>query len=81
MTYKILKPNKPLDSVIFAKQNPGCQLYEMSNGLYISGCDSQEQADALIADHNPPAPTDLTVEEKLASVGLSLDDLKSALGL
>ena len=29
----------------------------------------------------PPAPPEPTIEEKLASVGLSIDDLKTALGI
>jgi hypothetical protein len=29
----------------------------------------------------PPAPSEPTIEEKLASVGLSIDDLKTALGI
>ena len=29
----------------------------------------------------PPAPPEPTIEEKLASVGLSISDLKSALGI
>ena len=81
MPYKVIKPNKPLDSILFGFDNPGCELYEMSDGLYISGCSSQTEADALIDAHNPPAPTEPTVAEKLASVGLTIDDLKTALGL
>ena len=37
------------------------------------------EIDRLIA--NPKPVTEPTVEEKLASVGLSIDDLKAALGL
>lgn len=29
----------------------------------------------------PPAPVELTIEEKLASVGLTISDLQTALGL
>ena len=41
-----------------------------------------KQAEAIVASHNGTiiAP-ELTVEQKLASVGLNLDDLKVALGL
>ena len=81
MTHKITKPNKQLNSIIFAQENPGCELYEMSDGFYISGCKNQAAADALIDAHNPPAPVEPTVAEKLASVGLSIDDLKAALGV
>jgi hypothetical protein len=43
------------------------------------------EADALIANqildaHIVPAPTEPTVAEKLASVGLSLEELRTALG-
>jgi hypothetical protein len=80
MEYKISKPNKPLNSYLFHTQT-GFNLFTKDNEFYVSGCDSQEQADAAIAAHNPPAPTEPTVEEKLASVGLSVDNLKQALGL
>jgi hypothetical protein len=42
----------------------------------------QAKAEAIVAAHNgnTVAP-ELTIEQKLASVGLSLDDLKVALGL
>jgi hypothetical protein len=78
--FSLIKPNKRLNSLIFF-QETGCSLYETDEGLFISGCETQSEADALIAAHNPPAPTEPTVEEKLASVGLSVDDLKSALGI
>ena len=79
--FKIDKPNKPVHSTIFFKET-GFNLFNKDDGFfYVSGCDSQEQADKSIAAHNPPAPTEPTVEEKLASVGLSVDDLKAALGL
>ena len=81
MEYKVSNQNKPTDSLIFYKQT-GLNLFTKDDGFfYISGCESQEQADAAIAAHNPPAPTEPTVEEKLASVGLSVADLKVALGL
>jgi hypothetical protein len=68
----------------------GMQLSEELNGVSISLIDNQlrfvgdvdEQTvrDALDA-HIPLPPKVLTIEEKLASVGLSVDDLKNALGL
>jgi hypothetical protein len=40
------------------------------------------KAEAIVAAHNgTQTPREFTVNEKLASVGLSLDDLKAALGL
>ena len=79
--YKLQMPNKPLSSKLFLEENPGCQLFTIENELFISGFDSQGQAEAALAAHNPPAPTEPTVAEKLASVGLSVADLKVALGL
>lgn len=78
--FKINTPKKPTDSIIFF-QETGFNLFTKDDGFYISGCETQAQADALIAAHNPPAPQEPTVAEKLASVGLSVDDLKLALGL
>ena len=72
--------NKPLNSSIFFNET-GFNLFVKDGNLIISGCETQAEADALIAAHNPPAPQQPTIEDKLASVGLSLEDLKSALGL
>lgn len=81
MEFIVEKPNKPLSSDIFAKENPGCNLYQRGENFFINGVSTQQEADALLDAHNPPAPQEPTVEEKLASVGLNLDDLKAALGL
>ena len=77
--FKIATPNKRINSLIF-REETGCELYTKDDGFYISGCKTQEEADALIAAHNPSAPTEPTVAEKLASVGLSLEELRTALG-
>jgi len=81
MNYKIDIPNKYFNSRIFSEQNPDKDLFSLNGELYISGCANQSEADALIAAHNPTEPTEPTVSEKLASVGLSISDLKAALGL
>lgn len=78
--FPISTPNKSVDSSIFFAET-GFDLYTRDEQFYVSGCDTQTQADALIAAHNPPAPIEPTIAEKLASVGLSIDDLKAALGL
>lgn len=78
--FPISTPNKPVDSSIFFAET-GCNLYTREEQFYVSGCESQKEADALIAAHNPTPPAEPTIDEKLASVGLSLDDLKVALGL
>jgi hypothetical protein len=53
-------------------------VYQIENTLYIVGDLSKETIDKALAAHMPTEPT---VTEKLASVGLSIDDLKAALGL
>jgi len=79
--YKVTKPNKALNSDLFYKET-GFNLFEREDGLYVSGEDlTQTKADQLIAAHNPPEKKEPTIDEKLASVGLSISDLKVALGL
>lgn len=81
MDYKIATPNKYVNSIIFTEQNKEKTLFAINGEFFVSGCESKAEADTLIDAHNPPAPTEPTVEEKLASVGLNLGDLKTALGL
>jgi hypothetical protein len=77
--YKISTPNKIVNSQVFNEET-GCYAYIEHNQWYVAGADSQEHAESLIANHSftPPEPT---IEDKLASVGLNLTDLKTALGL
>jgi hypothetical protein len=49
--------------------------------LYIVGDLTQAQAAAGIAAHKPIPIPEPTIADKLASVGLSVADLKTALGL
>jgi hypothetical protein len=78
--FKIATPNKPTNSTIFFTET-GFNLFTRDADFYVSGCDTQKQADDAIAAHNAPEPVEPSVGEKLASVGLSIDDLKVALGL
>jgi len=71
--------NKPIDSLVFEKET-NCSLFKRDNKFFVNGADSQESAQSLVDAHNPAAPQEPTVENKLASVGLSLDELKAALG-
>lgn len=80
MEFAVNPKGKYINSIIF-REETGCDLYYRDEQLYVSGCETQEQADALFAAHNPSKPPEPTVADKLASVGLSLDDLKAALGL
>ena len=78
MEHKVKTPNKPTNSDIFKKET-GCDLFAREDGFYVSGDITAAQAQAFLDAHNPPALTEKTVAEKLASVGLSIDDLKAAL--
>jgi len=61
---------------------------ELSDGRQESCSIEATEFLAWIAEGNapnpyvpPPAPPEPTIDEKLASVGLTLDDLKTALGI
>lgn len=73
-------PNKPTNSIIF-KEATGWELFIENDKLCVNGDCTKEQAKAALDAHNPPAFTEPTLDEKLASVGLSVTDLKAALGL
>jgi hypothetical protein len=80
MEHKIANPNKPVNSAIFYEET-GCTLVIRNDEWFIIGDVTAEQAQALLNAHNPTPPSEPTISEKLASVGLSVDDLKVALGL
>jgi hypothetical protein len=80
MEHKVKTPNKPTDSIIF-KDETGCDLFAREDGFYVSGDITAEQAQALLDAHNPPERLEPTITDKLAKMGLSIDDLKKALGL
>ena len=80
---------KPLDSLLFEKENPNCSLYLEDGYLWVSGDLTKEQAQKLLDAHNPPDPivkeneakaAKEAAQAKLAALGLTTDDLK-ALGL
>jgi len=58
------------------------KVFDFSDGTIGFETDNESEAAAVVKAHNgttvAPEPT---VEQKLASVGLNLDDLKTALGL
>jgi hypothetical protein len=72
-------PSKNLNSDIFFADT-GWNLFVLDGKLCITGDCTREEAQAALDNHNPPAPKEPTVAEKLASVGLSLEELKAALG-
>jgi hypothetical protein len=64
------------------KAELGCdEVYIRDQVLVIGGDVTEAQAKAAIAAHKPVKPSEPTIDEKLASVGLSINDLKAALGL
>ena len=79
MEHKLSNPNKPVNSEIFYNET-GCTLFIRGEDWFVAGDVTAEQAQALLDAHNPPAPTEPTIAEKLASVGLSIEELKAALG-
>jgi len=79
MEFELDLPNKPIDSEIFDIENKGFTLYIRDGKLYISGNCSQAEAQAMLDSHNPPTPTEPTIEEKLASVGINFEELKAAI--
>jgi hypothetical protein len=64
------------------KAELGCdEVYIRDNVLVIGGDITAAKAKAGIEAHKPQPAKQPTVAEKLASVGLSIDDLKVALGV
>lgn len=70
-------PNKPLSSEKFFNQT-GFNLFIRGNDLVISGNLDEAKAQELLDAHDGTV-VEPTVAEKLASVGLSIEDLKAAL--
>ena len=56
-------------------------LYVANNKIIILGKVSKDVAQSKLDAHIPQPTPQPTIEQKLESVGLSLDDLKAALGL
>jgi hypothetical protein len=74
----------------YSKEINTKQLSDELNGVSVSVLDNQlrfvgdideKTAQQALDAHTPIPPKEPTVTEKLASVGLSIDDLKYALGL
>ena len=64
------------------KKELGCDEVYVRDGVLVIGGDiTKTKIEAGIAAHKPVAPAELSIADKLAAVGLSLDDLKAALGV
>lgn len=72
-------PSKALSTDKFFIET-GWQLFIRDEQLIISGDCTKAEAQAALDAHDGTTP-EPTIAEKLASVGLSIDDLKAALGL
>lgn len=58
------------------------QINDNGNGQIYFETDNVELAGKIVEKHNGNViPREATIEDKLASVGLKIDDLKTALGL
>lgn len=62
------------------KKETGFDLYVEDNQLIVVGDCTKTEAETALKAHEYKIPK-LSIDEKLASVGLSIDDLKAALGL
>jgi hypothetical protein len=74
-----MKLYKDQNNTVFAYELDGSQDHLIGNKTPIT----QEEADILIAQAQTliPQPTPLTPQEKLASIGMTVEDLKTLLGV
>ncbi len=80
MEIKIEKPTKYADSLAF-EQKTGFAYFQRGDEFFLAGDATEKELLKAFADHNPTPPAEATVAEKLSIVGLSIDDLKAALGV
>ena len=81
MEFNVGKITKTLNSELF-KSETGFDLYQKDDGdIYIKGCKTQKEAESLLAAHNPTSSVENSLEQKLSNAGITLDELKTALGL
>jgi len=73
--------SKPIDGVQLKAELNCNDVYVLEDKLVIVGSLSEAQAKAGLEAHIPITKPEPTIAEKLKSVGLSIDDLKAALGL
>lgn len=80
MLIEIENPNKYVDSILLEKES-GFHLYHHEGKTFMQGEGTEQEALAALEAHNPIQPSELDISQKLASVGLSVEELKIALGL
>jgi hypothetical protein len=77
MEHKIATPKKTINSLKFIEQT-GLSILVRDGEWFISGECTKEEALAALDNHDATLP-ELTIAEKLALVGLSVEELKAAL--
>ena len=78
--YKFIKPAE-LNGDQLAIEINASNLYIIEDTLVIESDLTEKQVTDLVKAHKPTPKPEPTVAEKLLQVGLSVDDLKKALGL
>lgn len=79
MEIKINQPTKYVDSFLFEKET-GFLYFQRGDEFFLAGNTTEKELLAAFEGHNPSVPTEPTIADKLASVGLSIEELKAALG-
>lgn len=78
MEHKIITPTKPINALKFFNET-GLTIFVRENEWFIGGDCTQAEAQGALDAHDGTIP-EPTIADKLASVGLSLEELKAALG-
>jgi hypothetical protein len=65
----------------FTNESQAKDVYVRENTLFVESEKTRAELELLLKNHKPKPVTEPTVAQKLTSVGLSIDDLKVALGL
>ncbi len=71
---------KPINGIQLSKELNGVSISLVDNQLRFVGDIDEKTAKAALDAHIPQPVKQPTVEEKLASIGLTIDDIKSILG-
>jgi hypothetical protein len=79
-TYTLPIPNQ-LNGEQLQKEIGALSVRVIGDNLIIDCDKSQSEVESAVAAHVPLPTVQPTITEKLAFVGLSIDDLKAALGL
>jgi hypothetical protein len=81
MTLYTLPISKELNGDQLQNEIGAANLYAFEDKLIIDSDKSEDQVKAIIANHKPTPKPLPTLVEKLAAAGISLEELKAALGV